>query len=159
MLKSILAGAVVGASLLFGSAIGAEQQTTPPLGDIRAQQVQLRDEVLAGKGAYKDMSRGKREELAARQAELIALIGDRQSLGELDEAEKTRAFNSLEWIKATITDAEDERVVCVRKRPVGSNRVQRVCATVAERRKQREAIENGLVPRHLCNPAEPCRGN
>ena len=90
---------------------------------------------------------------------MIALIGERQSLDELTEAEKTQAFNTLEWINATVSNAEDERIVCERQRPIGSNRVQRVCATVAERRKQREAVENGLMPRTLCNGEEPCSNN
>ena len=71
--------------------------------------------------------------------------------------DKTKAFNSLEWIKAAITQAENEQVICERKRSVGSNRVQRVCATVAERRKQRESVENGLVQRALCNGEEQCK--
>ena len=159
MSKSMLAGAVICAAFLFSGTVGAEQKKTPPLGDIRAQQLQLRDEVMAGKGAYKDMSREKRDQLAARQSEVIALIGERQSLDELTEAEKTQAFNTLEWINETVSNAEDERIVCERQRPIGSNRVQRVCATVAERRKQREAVENGLMPRTLCNGEEPCSNN
>ncbi len=156
MLNSTVAGVVVGAFLLFSCAAGAEEARTPPLGEIRAQQEQMRGDVLAGKGIYKEMSREKRDELARRQSDLIALLGEHQSLDELSEADKTRAFNTLEWIKATVTNAEDARVVCERKRPVGSNRVQRVCATVAERRIQRQSVEDGLVQRSLCNGEELC---
>jgi len=114
-------------------------QATAPIADIRAQQLELREELTAKNGPYKNMSPGKRNELMARQDQLLTLIDGKATLEELSEADKALAFDSLEWINATIADNDDHRIVCERTRPVGSNRVERVCSTVAERRASREA--------------------
>ncbi len=150
---------IAGACLALFSCIASAEQAPPPLGEIRAQQMQLRSEVMAGSGAFKEMSKSQRDELVTKQTELLDLIGNRQSLADLNETELTRAFNSLEWIKARITQAEDEQVICERKRPVGTNRVMRVCATVGERRKERESVENGLMSRPICDGSATCRSN
>lgn len=142
--------------LLFGflasshAAAESRIQTTPPFADIRAQQLEIRERVMAKSGQYKDMSPGTRNELVARQDQLLALIEGKDKLDDLSEADKTLAFNTLEWINATITDSENNRMICERARPVGSNRVQRVCATVAERRANREAALRAIGDRPLC---------
>jgi len=154
MVKLLLCAALVATS---GFVHASEK--TPPLADIRIQQLEIRERVAAAEGAYKDMSAAERDQILRLQNDLLALIAGKQSLDELNEVDKVAAFNSLEWIKAKVTDSEDQRVVCERSRPVGSHRVQRVCATVAQRRVMQEAAEQVIRNRPLCGAQESCRGN
>ncbi len=130
--------------------------TSPPLTDIRTQQLEIRERVQTAKGPYKDMTPAERAEIVRRQDELLALIEGKQSLDDLNDPDKVAAFNALEWIKARITDSEDQRVICERARPVGSNRVERICASVAERRANQEAAEIALRNRPLCGGEDYC---
>ena len=79
------------------------------------------------------------------------------SIEELPADDKVEAINHLEWIKATLTKADNERLVCERVKVVGSNRPQRVCRTVAEMRAARQEAERSLETRLMCG--QGCRGN
>ena len=46
--------------------------------------------------------------------------------------------------KAVAMNAEDERMICTRERKMGSNFTQRVCRTVGQLRREREAARDGL---------------
>ena len=106
--------------------------------DIRIQQEQIRGDLLRGHDAYNGLSKRERDELVQRQDGLLALIEGKETLLDLDEDGRTDAINSLEWIRAKLDDAEMERLICNREKRVGSNRVVRVCHTVAERRRARD---------------------
>lgn len=99
------------------------------------QQSQIRSDVLAGQGRYKNMSPSKRADLLAKQAGLMAIISGKSSVDELSDSQRMNAFNTLEWIQAAINNEEDERLVCHRERTIGSQRVTRVCRTAAEERR------------------------
>lgn len=132
--------------------------TPPPnFSEIRAQQTEFRQEALAKKGPFKDLSDRERNELVAKQTELLTLIDGKQSLSDLTPDQQVSTINTLEWIKAAITKAEDERLICERVKLVGSNRPTRVCRTAAQVRADREAAEKSLEERKMCGGA--CRDN
>ncbi|HEX2082739.1 MAG TPA: hypothetical protein VHF86_04555, partial [Xanthomonadaceae bacterium] len=80
------------------------------------------------------------------------LLEGKSSMDELNEHDRVRVFNSLQSINAAIANKEDERVVCVRERRVGSNMVERVCRSRAEMRRQRDAARKELQDgRGICN--------
>lgn len=108
---------------------------------IIAQQAQIRAEAIARTGRYKDMPASQRDELFALQDKVAVHLGDRSWTTELPEQDQIAVFNALESIAAIINRAEDERMICERSRPVGSNRTQTICLTVAQRRAEREAAE------------------
>lgn len=108
-------------------------------------------------GTFKDITPRVRNELVAKQTEFIDLTEGKQSLDELSRDDQMRAINTLEWIKAAVTKAENERVVCERVKMVGSNRPQRVCRTVGEMRLERDAAVKVMEERNMCGAA--CRGN
>lgn len=118
------------------------------LSAVTEQQAQIRADLLAGRGRYKDMSELKKGELLSKQAELLAIIDGKQSSDDLTSAERVDAFNKLEWIEAAVNNAENERMVCAYERTIGSNRKTRVCKTVAqitrEREEARRRIDNNL---------------
>lgn len=142
-------------SLCLPGTLWATARATGALSEIHAQQVQLRQEAVAGHGRFKDLGAAEREALVAQQDRFLALTKGRQSLDELSMDDRMSAINTLEAINATITRAEDERLVCERVKQVGSHRPTRVCRTVAELRKARQVAERLMDERPTCGPS--CR--
>lgn len=108
---------------------------------VRQQQKDIRAAVEAGRGTFKDLPTAKRNELIGRQDRVSKLLEGIQRTTDLGELQQIDLFNELEAIQAIVNAAEDERMICRRERPTGTNRPQTVCKTVAQRRADREAIE------------------
>ncbi|OHE84747.1 MAG: hypothetical protein A2190_04105 [Lysobacterales bacterium RIFOXYA1_FULL_69_10] len=126
--------------------------------EIREQQEEIRLDVLDGDDAYSGLSKRERNELVQRQDRLLALIEGRDTLLDLDEDGRTEAINTLEWIRATLEDAEQERLVCTREKTIGSNRITRVCMTVAERERKREEANRAWQRGSVCSEGRGCGG-
>jgi hypothetical protein len=141
-MKNLALAALLACSLLSGSALAAHPKPLV-IDEVVAQQTQIRTDVIAGNGKYRDLPAAKQVELLQRQDSLLALLRGKQH-GDLTEVERIEAFNTLEWIEATLNDAGQERTICRRERTVGSNRVTRVCRTeaqiAAERERSREQM-------------------
>lgn len=118
--------------VLSAFSVGASDRKPLAISAITTQQAEIRSEVMAGTGRYQDMPVKTRDELLRRQSELLRILDGKRSSDDLSESQRLQAFNTLEWIEATINDAEDERMVCQRERTIGSKRVARVCKTVAQ---------------------------
>lgn len=128
-MKLLRAALLLSAVLFVHGALAASGADTLQLGQIVEQQSQIRTDVIAGNGRYKDMPQGTKDELLARQDKLLKMIGDKRDTSQLTKAERLEAFNTLEWIEATINKEPDERMVCTRERQTGSMRVTTVCKT------------------------------
>lgn len=117
--------------LLAGLFASSAMAATAPLKleQIKVQQEQIRSDVIAKTGRYRNMSESTRTELLSRQDQLLRMIGDKQDPNELSKAQRLQAFNTLEWIEAAINNAKDERMVCTRERQTGSLRTTTVCKT------------------------------
>lgn len=124
--------------VLFAASAVASTGTPLELDLIRTQQAQIRADANARTGLYRDMPAGTRSQLLAKQDEVLATIEGKATADQLNEAQKLKVFNALEWIEATINKAEDERMICEQRTTIGSNRKTRVCMTVAEQRRMRE---------------------
>lgn len=141
---------------LLGLAQSLAAETHPNLdaNAIREQQQQIRADAQAKKGPYKDLSPQKREELFKHQSVVMDLTQSIKSTTDLEEPQQVALFNALESIEAIVNAAEDERLVCERIRPIGSNRTQTSCKTVAQRRAEREAAQKNMGNRNLeCSEA------
>ena len=124
---------------------------------IRAEQATIRAGVEAhSSGRYKELTEATRTELLARQASMLELIDGKQSGDQLTEAQRTEVTTTLAWIDAKLKEADDERMVCERRKTIGSNRRERVCMTAAQMRAQREATRDNMERRGIC---EDCSGN
>jgi hypothetical protein len=137
MKPSFLLKAVVLCATLAMFSLAAMASVDPQtltIRDIVTQQTQLRSQVIAGKGPFKDMSKADRKTLAERQDRVLQMLGGNQTFEDMPPDQRTVVFNDLEWIKAAVTKAEDERMVCEYTRTVGSNRMVSVCMTAGERR-------------------------
>lgn len=133
----------------FSAAAAAQTRVA----DIVSQQEKIRAEVAAGEGRYQDMPTERRSELLARQASVLRTIEGKDTTAELNEPDRVRVFNDLEWIEAAINDAEDERMVCEYTRTVGSNRKTRVCKTVAQKRREEEEARSIMSRGSRCADA------
>jgi hypothetical protein len=153
-LKSLVAGAALLLACAVAFASADPQQLT--IRDIVTQQTQLRAQVAAGKGAFKDMEKRDRAALIERQDRVLATLGGAQTLDEMPPDQRTEIFNDLEWIKAAITKAEDERMVCEYTRAVGSNRMTSVCMTAKQQRENRDGAKDSLRRVYKC---DNCAGN
>lgn len=120
------------------------------LSDIQKQQTALRAKAEAGDGEFKDMKASDRKDLVRRQTAVLDMIDGKSSIDELNEHNRVFVFNELEWIRSTIAGADDDRIVCERSRPSGSNRVVRTCRSVAEQRRLREVAEKEMATRNNC---------
>lgn len=136
----------------FGAA--ADNNDGPAFADIRAQQIELREQVEEGNGIFQAMSEPERATLTARQDDLLALIEGKEVVEDLADADQVRAFNLLQQINAMVNDIGDDRVICEYVRKTGSHRKTKHCSTVAERRVQREAAQHAMQKTldRFCSP-------
>lgn len=132
------AACVLAAAPLFASDVAVNTDARA----IVAQQLELKAAVEAGSGNFKDLEPAKRAEMLERQGRVLAMLEGREQSTELSQQQQLNLFNELEAISAIVNQAEDERMVCERVRPVGTNRTTRVCKTVAQRRAERGNIED-----------------
>lgn len=153
--RSLLLAA--GLSIVASNAM-ADATREPTLQDIVSEQTSLRAKVVSGKGAFKDMDRSERDELAKHQQRVIDTLAGVSSLEELRGDQRADVFNELEWIKAAITKAEDDRMVCEYTSSVGSNRRESKCMSTRRQRELREQSKNTLQQAQTCGD-EGCRGN
>ena len=108
------------------------------------QQNRIRADIKASCNGWDGLSQDKRDEVLKDQDRLFALLQGKQVIGDLQPDRQVEAANLLESIKAVAMNAEDERMICTRERKMGSNFTQRVCRTVGQLRREREAARDGL---------------
>jgi hypothetical protein len=144
----ILGFALVASSFVALASADPQQIT---IRDIVTQQTQLRAQAAAGKGAFKEMERRDRDALIERQDRVLRMLGGLQTLEDMAPDQRTEVFNDLEWIRAAITRAEDDRMVCEYTRIAGSNRMKSVCMTARQQREHRDNARNSLNRPIMCN--------
>lgn len=113
-----------------------------------------RDQILAdldsGKiyNEIKPAERGKVLDALQR----IDLVLDPERSSRVTEQDRLQAFNDQELVNEILSQAKDDsRLICRRERPIGSNRPQNICISVAQRR---EARENGVDTMRSIVPAQ-----
>lgn len=134
-------GLIVALGVGFASAAADEPPVAPPqptLQQIVEQQTQLRTQIAAGRGAFKDMHQGDRERLLKQQERLLQLLDGHRNFDELRVEQRVEVFNHLQSVNAAVTQAEDERQICERTRLAGSHRFTTVCMTGREYREHKE---------------------
>lgn len=95
---------------------------------------------LQGGEVYSEISAENRGRVVDALGRIDRLLGD-DGHTNLPDKDKIAVFNDQDLVNTLLTQArEDSRLICRRERPVGSNRPQNICITVAARR---EARDNG----------------
>ena len=153
-------GFLSGALLALAAATStfAAHGGTLDLGNIRAQQAGIRDDARVGRGIYENLSDAQRAELFTHQDAALRVIEGKQTADELSEPERLKLFNQLEAIEALVNQAEDQRLICERVATIGTNRKERVCKTVAQRREEMRFAQDALNRRSNCE-GSTCSGN
>lgn len=161
MFRSNVRSLLLATALLFAaSAAMADATREPTLQDIVSQQTSLRSQVVGGKGAFRDMERRDRDELARRQQRVIDQLNGVASLDELRAEQRAEVFNELEWIRAAIAKAEDDRMVCEYSKSVGSHMPTTKCMTARQQRAYRERSQEQVRRGVECNSsASACVGD
>ena len=118
---------------------------------ILSQQAIIQADALKRSGRYKDVSETDLQALLEHQSLVANKLASVESTTQLSERDQITVFNSLEAIEAIINKAENERMVCERYKPIGTNRPTTVCKTVAQRRTEREAAEKSFQRDQQCS--------
>lgn len=131
--------------MLMGAApVDAADAAPADVSQIVSQQQQIRSEVRAGSGRYRDMPAAKRSELLARQESLLTMLEGKQTLDELEEGDRIAALDALKWIDSMGVADDGDRTVCERRQILGSNRKERVCMSAAALKARRERDQERL---------------
>lgn len=139
------AAVLIGASTFLPLANASES-----LADIRQQQTQIRDDLAKG---TLTLETGKRQSVDEQQRVVFGLIDGKQSLGELNPAQRINLRNALETINAALSktsSAEEDREVCWQEKRTGSKLVTTVCGTVRERQQAKEGARDFMQRPRMC---------
>ena len=123
----------------------------PTRDDILNQQRELRADVIAAEGAFKDLTQVERDDLVKVQDRVIALLEANASIDDLNADQRLALFNDIQYVIAAVKHAEDNRKVCERTRAIGSNRYQVVCMTALEYQRNQDRTRNSLRRGQMCN--------
>lgn len=132
------------AAAIMAFSISAHANQPLEINKIVTEQREIRAEVVAGSGRYKNMPLSKRQEILRKQDDLLRMLEGKETADELSEDQRMAAFNSLEWIEAAINNEDGERTICRRERTIGSNRTTRICRTEAQMAAERERAREEL---------------
>lgn len=145
-IRSIIVAALFAAVSIPAAAEAPKQLQSDA---IRTQQAEIRRSAEAGEGRYRSLTSGDRRQLFTHQDRVDALLGDTTLTTELSEVHQVELFNNLEAISALVNDEADERLICRRIKPVGSNRPTTVCRTAAQLREEKELSDRAQMRRSL----------
>lgn len=150
----LLLAALVGFALVLP--VHADDGNAPDLAAIRAEQLELRSLAAAGEDPFDSMGTAERQALVDRQSRLLQLLEGQESFDQLLAARQVEVVNLLQEINATVNVvADDEEFRCEYIRKTGSNRKQRVCKSVAERRIESEASREAMRRLQRSGPLLP----
>lgn len=111
--------------------------------EFRQQADALRNELKAG-GKYASLSPKDKEQIGKQLEVLQDLYDDREAGKRFGKRDEVKLVNASEEINGLLSGDEDDRLVCQQERRLGTNRTERVCMTVAERRERREEAAKEL---------------
>ena len=145
-------------ALFVASPASAQVGDALSFDEVRTQQAEIRADAGARRGVYENLSERQHRQLEDRQDALLRMIEGKQSPRELSEPQRMDLFNQLEAIEALVNQAEDQRLICERVATIGTNRKERVCKTVAQRREEMRFAQDALNRRSNCE-GSTCSGN
>jgi hypothetical protein len=144
-MRILLSTAILAATLFASSASAEDAGATASSPDqIRTAQGDLRKLVESTSGKYSYFTDEDRKDILSRQDQALALIEGKTAIAELSSEERTALDKALADVRAAVARAEDNRLICERIKPVGSNRPENKCMTVGQRRKLREQAQGQM---------------
>jgi hypothetical protein len=149
------------AALALCAALPALAGDAPTVNNMSVRQFLEYHDGVARRATSKDfeaLSRSDREKLARAQAEIRQALDGKASMADLDDAAKIKVFNAHEQVIALVNKAENERMVCVQRKRLGSHRHQLECRTVAQIKEERDAARNSRLRTGTCDPSQGACG-
>lgn len=125
------------------------QQKPLEIDRIVKEQPALRSQLQTGSGEIGKLPQAQRDELLARQAEMLATLEGKRSAAELTPEEQLAVRSTLDAIADGQQGGADHQV-CRREKRIGTNMSTRVCRTVAQLRIEREQSRDRLETRRIC---------
>jgi hypothetical protein len=107
---------------------------------------------------FEALSKSEKEKLASAQGEIRQALDGKATMADLDDAAKLKVFNAHEQVIALVNKAENERLVCVQKKRLGSHRHQLECRTVAQVKEDRDAARDSRMRTGTCDPGRGACG-
>lgn len=120
--------------------------------EIVAQQKEIQADAKQGKRGWDAIPMDKRSELLSRQEELFTLLSGKETIGDLSDRDQVKVANTLEWINALATNADDERRICQREPKTGSHRITTVCRSAGSIRTERQLVKDEILRRPPSGP-------
>jgi hypothetical protein len=115
---------------------------------------------MDGGGRFEFVTAAERTAVESALAEMARLLAGHERLDTLSDAERIALHNAQERANAILTRRDGERVVCERRKTVGSNMRQLVCETYAEQqfrtRGARDRARNLNKRIQVCNDEGVC---
>lgn len=138
-MRIVLSTAILAVTLFASPAFAEGAGTIDSTPDqIRTAQDDLRKVVESKSGKYAYFTDEDRKDILSRQDRVLALIDGKTAIAELSSEDRAALDKALADVRAAVARAEDNRLICERIKPVGSNRPENKCMTVGQRRKLRE---------------------
>lgn len=138
-MRIVLSTAILAVTLFASPAFAEGAGTIDSTPDqIRTAQDDLRKVVESKSGKYSYFTDEDRKDILSRQDQVLALIDGKTAIAELSPEDRVALDKALADVRAAVARAEDNRLICERIKPVGSNRSENKCMTVGQRRKLRE---------------------
>lgn len=161
-MKSRTMVAVIVLALAGASGAGAVFAHADKVAMILRQQREIREQSEASTGAYARFGAAPLQRMHAAQDRVFALLQGVTSVEELRPDQQVELFNSLEEVKAILTQNDGNRQKCWREHKLGSTMKITRCATVAELEQVRRDSEAWKADPTICGQRDSntdCGGN
>lgn len=141
LLPALAIAALLALPIAPASANDVADTTVP---EILHTQHALREKLDNPTGEYSRFDADALSRMRQAQDKVFHMLDGVTSLDQLNANQKTELSNALSDIKATLLSNADSRLICHRERKTGTNLVQRVCETAAERDANAEESQRSL---------------
>lgn len=125
-------------------AFAADDGVDDTVPEILHTQHALREKIDSPSGEYKSLSSDAIGKMRAAQDRVFAMLDGVSSLDELNADQKVKLSNDLDQIKYLLANNDGNRLICHREKKTGSNMIQRVCETAAQRDANYEETQKRL---------------
>ena len=142
VLPRILLAALLACAL--APAFAADDGVDDTVPEILHTQHALREKLDNPTGEYKNFSSDALGKMRAAQDRVFQMLDGVSSLDQLNADQKVKLSNDLDQIKHLLANDDSNRLICHREKKTGSNMIQRVCMTVAQREANAEQSQRDL---------------
>ena len=142
---------------IAGSLSAAETLVVKSVPEYLARQEALRQDLVANR-RYAHLDFQARQQIFDAQEELQRLLQGKQSIQELDQAERVSVYNADGLIAGILQDAEADRPMCEQVQKLGSRLTSVECISKRQRAQIRANSQDTLLKPRYCT-GDHCKSN